>query len=238
MERVRKVEVAAGYRDRPPRVTAESFYGPILATLPVPKVTTAAGRSLRFAMEPERGLGVVIIIGGLLFALVFAPIFVMGRAMFSRVFGGVGAVIALAALIKGIFVYLGETKIPSVEISAEPVFLGESFDVKIDQRGPVAVRRIRVDLLCSERAEYVRGTTTHLATETVREISVLEAGPRVVARGEVWSVDGRADLPHEPSSFEAHNNSVRWFLRVRAEIDRFPDYEALYEFRALPRVPS
>jgi hypothetical protein len=147
--------------------------------------------------------------------------------------------VGAALLVDSARKFLGRMKLPRVEVSAEPVYLGDELDVRVDQPGRARVTRLCVDLVCSESVSYTVGTTTRSEDHVIVSTSVLDAPERVVAAGEVWSHALRLRLPADGlHSFKSKNNAIAWGLRVRAEIAGWPDYDELFELRALPRIPT
>jgi hypothetical protein len=226
-----------------PEISAQAAYAPILDAAPLPKVQTLRGRHLPLALAPTRANGPLLLLGVALLGLAAVTPGLVGSLLEGRV--GVSVVLLVlvllgaAMLADGARTLLGRTKLPRVEVSAEPVFLGDALDIRVDQPGPARVTHLRVDLVCTESVRYTVGTNTRTEDNVIVSTSVLDTPERVLASGEVWSHALRVKLPSDGlHSFKSKNNAVVWGLRVRAELAGWPDYDELFELRALPRVPT
>lgn len=234
----------AGYRESAPRArSAAEVYAPVLASAPLPKVRAELGRSLAVALGVEPVSGVVFTfafcalwLGGTVPAMVVAlRAGSFGGAAFMLLFVAVGVGILWAGASK----LLARTKLPRVEVDAEPAYLGDDLVVRVEQRGPASVRRLQVDVECRETARYTVGTDTRTDTSDVWAASIYDEAPGEIVRGDGVVVEGRVTLPAGlPHSFKAPNNAIEWSVRVRADIANWPDYDERFELCVVPKVPS
>ena len=236
--------VVRGYREAAPRGrTAAEVYAPVLASAPLPKVRTTLGRSLAVALGvPSANDAIAPLVFGGLWTGLTGPFFIatlrsaaLGQAAFSLCFVAVGLGIGSIGLRK----LLARMKLPVVEIDAEPAYLGDDVHVRVEQRGPAKVLRLQIDLECRETARYTVGTDTRTEEAEVWTASLYDEPMGEIRRGERAVAEGRATLPASlPHSFEARNNAIVWAVRVRADIDAWPDYDERFVLRVVPRVAS
>jgi FtsH-binding integral membrane protein len=221
--------------------SAGELYGPILASAPLPRLTSTPGRVLARALpKPSVKEGVWLAVFAVFWngmTLPFLAVAIASRSMgmltFISLFVIAGVIVAVAATKK----LLGRTKLPVVEVSDEPAFVGDEVSFHVEQRGPARVNRLQVDLLCRESATYTIGTDTRTEVRDVFERALVDETMLTIARGERSSHQVRAVLPSNlPASFASKNNAIRWLVRVRADIAGWPDYDEVFELRALPKV--
>ena len=225
-----------------PRRTAAEVYAPLLASAPLPRFETKPGVALSWAL-PRPSLGNVAWIS--VFAVVWNVMilpFVVGAivmrslqlAAFVSLFVAAGVFIGVIA-VKGI---LARAKLPQVEVSEEPVYIGDEVTIRVEQRGRARINRLQVDLVCRESVTFDVGTTTRSEDNDVLAQSLLdEAGPVFLKRGERWPHQVTARIPPQmPHSFRSKHNAIRWLVRVRADIEAWPDYDDVFEFRVLPQA--
>jgi hypothetical protein len=221
--------------------TASEVYGAQLAFLPVVKLKAARGRTLARVLGRRDAYGGWGLLG---FAIVWNvmvwPFFVTmiaeksPAAIFLLLFVVVGAVVAFAALKRVVAL----RKVVSLEIDAEPAFLGDMVTLHIAQRGPVNIIRLTAALVCKEHVSYRVGTATRREEREVYREEILDEISLKVARGEKWTRQLQVKVPEGPASFRAPNNEVVWSIAVKSEIDNWPDYEEAFVFRALPKVAA
>lgn len=221
--------------------TAGELYRPLLGTAPLPMLFPQKGEVLAYALpKPPTKDAAGLVFFAVLWNLFTFPIFLggllsgaLGMAAFLSLFVAAGVFIAVLAAKK----VLGRMKLPRVEVSEEPAFVGDEIVIHVDQRGKAVVNRLQVDLVCRESVTYTVGTDTRTEHADVFERSLVDESRRILARGERWPHQVRALLPaNMPASFTSKNNAVRWLVRVRADISGWPDYDEVFELRALPKV--
>lgn len=235
---------ALDYRSASRRTQAASeVYALLLQAAPLPKLTTTPGRTLAVALgaAPPKD-SVFLLAFGVVWTGFTLPVLVglLARGMwagaaFLSLFFAVGLVVACAAIGK----LLSRLALPRVEVSEEPVYLGDELRVHVEQRGPARITRLRVDLQCQECATCIVGDETRTEVCEVFERELLDDPGRTLRLGEQWPHDLTVTLPADaPHSFWSKHNAISWSVRVRAEIAGWPDYDELFELRALPRIPS
>jgi hypothetical protein len=210
-------------------------HGPPLAASPaLPEVSTAPGvvlahRLERADMPPGCQFGCSVLAAlfwnGILSLFLWRLIADWNRmgafrwfnAAFLVPFVLVGIVLILAVLATAVRWFasglIGKIE---VELSTHPLAAGGSSRIHVAQRGLIALRRVELQLICTEAATYVAGTSTATANKEV--VQHLIADPdQNLAGGLPLEVDftAPADAMH---SFEAPNNKITWTLRVTARI--------------------
>lgn len=235
------VRVASDYRS--PAGTARSareVYGAALGALPVQKLELRPGQVLAAEVSlhaPHSGLAeifVALLWNGFVWPFFFVAVgarSILG-SLISLLFCATGLLILVATVRK----VLGRQRLPRIELSAEPVYLGDELCLHVDQAGPARVTRYVVGVRCEEIVRYTVGTDTRTERHEVWDTTLLDEPGKHVRLGEHWTHDLRVRLPAEaPASFESKNNQVLWTVRVHAEIAGWPDYDEGFAFRALPR---
>lgn len=220
--------------------TAREVYAPVLDSAPLPKLAARPGRvfgaSLGLAQKSMKvelvmavlwnGLSWPMFLGAVATGAIFPSLFML-------VFVAIGAWLALRVIGR----FLGRRKLAVVEVDAEPAWLGDELRVYVEQSGPANIISYRVNVICREEAKYTVGTDTRTETSDVFDASLVEEFAIRLGFGERWTRQLAVALPATaPASFAASNNRVDWLVRVQAEIDGWPDYDELFQFRALPRL--
>lgn len=220
--------------------SARELYGPALATAPLSRLEARPGLVLAHSIALH---GVPSGFGELFFALLWNgfvwPFFFLMlavdspfAALFALLFCGAGVYILVLTVRK----ILGRRRLPRVELSAEPAYLGDELRIHVDQGGPARITRYRVAVRCEEVVKYTVGTDTRTETHVVLDQPLYDDVGAQVRFGERWTHTLSLLLPAEaPASFAAEHNQVLWTVRVHAEIAGWPDYDEAFAFRALPR---
>lgn len=95
------------------------------------------------------------------------------------------------------------------------------------------LRRVRIELVGEETAQYRRGTDTVTDKHTFLEQMLYETAPDTA----LVNADGRCEVPIPPGamhSFKSSNNSINWRLRVRGDVPRWPDISNEYALLITP----
>lgn len=229
----------AGRRER----SAAEVYAPILSdrSQPLPAVKTSRGTTLpvRLGLAPSRAAFMIAFC--VFWNGISVPFFVgsiVAKAWPVAAFLSIFVIAGIAMVYGTAHKLLARMKVPRVEVSEEPVFLGDVLRVRVDQRGPATIARLQVDLLCRERVSYTVGTDTRTEEHDAFHVELLCADERRrLGFGESWTHDLETTIPPSaPHSFASANNAIAWLVRVRADIAGWPDYDETYELRVLPRI--
>ena len=222
-------------------LTARQVYASVLDVAPLPRSLDEPGKTLASALSrPAYGAGTIPqLVGATIwtaFSLAFFVHAVTTRvwtgAFFLALFGAFGGKVGFDVVRR----YLSRRRLPRVEVSEEPVFLGDRLKVHVAQPGPVTITRLRVDLVCREEVDFMEGSTSRTDEHEVFAEALLDERAVALAPGDVsrhlFDVEIPASAPH---SFRAAHNAVAWHVRVRAELDAWPSYDERFELRVLPR---
>ena len=238
LKQLQRPETSTGYRHAEPEkaVTALAFYGPVLPISPIEASAPARGGTLAWRIQhtPEKDVAVRTI-----FSILWSVFGVVGITATIAARQTVGVLFSLAFASAGGFVWfpmlrraLALRRLPRVEISAEPVFLGDEFEVLVRCRPSERITHLKVDVECREIVEYTEGTTTRTETNRVWAQKLLHVEGADAAREH--RVRARLDV-FAPHSFRSAHNTIAWSVRVRADLPAWPDYDEHLVFRALPR---
>ncbi len=125
-----------------------------------------------------------------------------------------------------------------VEISREPIRLGETFRVHIYQPGSFQINSVEVRLICKESATYQQGTNTRTDHHEIHDEVIGECGETQARRdGPVISCEGTVP-DWGMHSMKAPHNAIRWLIQVKIDIPMRPDVKEEYEFRVIPETYS
>jgi hypothetical protein len=215
--------------------SAREFYAASLAALPLPAVPNRPGRVLaqRLGLPSQADRDIWVAIGAnLLIASLFAAA-ALDQLVPLAIIGVVGLPISAGLLVKAVWIRVGLSASPSIEVDQEPAFIGDTLQVHVAvRRRPV--QRLQVDLVCEELVRYTL-KSTFTKTHELSSQEILDE--RIDASsGQPFSRTLTVALPsHLPPSFEAKNNEITWHFRVRTVIKGWPDSDTRMVFRALPR---
>lgn len=232
-----------GYRANagPRAPTAIDVYGAQLGYLPVAPLALQPGRTLARALGRRDPYGGWALVGFSIFWNAICWPFFIGMVMaksavafFLLLFVVVGVIVFIA----GIKRILALKKVVTLEVDAEPAFLGDVLNVHVSQRGKVLFNSLSVALVCKEHASYRVGTDTRREEREVYRAEILDEPRFLVERGETWTRQVQVQLPGGPPSFKATNNEIAWSIQVKADIDAWPDYDEHFAIRALPKVTA
>jgi hypothetical protein len=210
---------------------------PVHAWAPDPAACEVPGTLLRVGLRPLvspaqiRGLAAALFAAGAAFV-------VSGLGWFPLVCSapltlGAGSLLLLASA--GVLVVGLRARKTAVEISTHPVRPGEAFGVLLRQQGPLRLRRLRVSLVCEEKASYRQGTDTRTETRCVCRRNLLDRPDVVIERDMPLEWQGEAALPRGVMhSLKAAHNEVRWKLVVRGEPARLPAFNRDFPFVVVP----
>ena len=193
--------------------------------------------------------------GGLLALLIFAVIwngiswgigsviFFTGddnTPLFAKLIVGLFMLIGLAIVAGAIKMALARSKLhpPQVTLSVQPLRVGEPFSGRFLQqaKGRARIDRVKLQLICRERATYRRGTNTHTATHDAytEEVSLAES----TDANSVQPIEGefQFQIPDDAMhSFSASRNKIQWLVTTTTEVAGWPDYSATFEVSVAAR---
>ncbi len=190
----------------------------------IPIIVGAGGASFAaFASDPVSGL--ITLLGGVGFPLVF---------------GGVFVAIGLAFIVAGIRPIIAGTKVskPEVAVSNSTLRSGDDFTLDYQQtfKSGTDVERITIQLILREWARYRRGTDTVTVTHD-HVIQAFETPARRFEGGETFSDRRRMVIPRGAThTFQATRNKLLWLVKVKVEIKGWPDFEEEYSITVLPEM--
>ena len=153
--------------------------------------------------------------------------------------------IGLAVLVGGIWAIVravlvgGRISPPVLTIDRLPLRLGEKFKVAYEQqtRKQCEINKVTVTLTCKEWVRYTVGTNTRTLEHTVCEHEEILA-ENVQTMG-AEPINGEAEFAISADamhSFDASSNKIKWFLKVHADIARWPDYSDDIAIAVAPRI--
>jgi hypothetical protein len=117
-------------------------------------------------------------------------------------------------------VHLGHTV---VEISRQPLYPGAECQVSLTQFGRLAIRRLRLAIVCQEKATYQQGTNTRTETRQVAEHEIYSGDDLLVTPDQPLEVQRSFVVPAGAMhSFRAPRNEITWLLVVEAQPHRWP----------------
>jgi hypothetical protein len=145
-------------------------------------------------------------------------------------------VMLAAALVQGWRLWrLGD---PVVEVSASPLYCGETYDLQVSVPGPARFRWLRVAVVCEERVSYTEGTTTRNEKRRVHDQELARHEDLTVEAAEPLRVRGSFRVPPAAMhSFRAEHNEVWWAVLVEGEARRWTALAFAHDY-LLPVRPA
>jgi hypothetical protein len=219
-------QLRAGEAKAPPGVTPEAEYPT------VPTVDHAPGAELpvRLAQNDIPGWGVAVWLGLVLlcsgvpttlggFAL---QVFRAGHedygallGFFTLFFGAIWLCLTGAFLKAYRLWRLGY---PVVEVSAVPLYCGDTGEVIVTLTGPATLPQLRIAVLCEEEVTFAEGDDTRKETRRVYDRELVSRENFAIERGDPFRVRGTFDIPPGAMhSFSAGHHEVRWVVRVEGD---------------------
>ncbi len=127
---------------------------------------------------------------------------------------------------------------PEVFVSVQPVYLGETFTVRVRQsfKGSCQLNRITLKLICREEATYRRGTSTYTDRRDVYEEAHTLAEAQQMQPGDVLEEELQLKIPEDAMhTFAAQWNKILWYLHLHVDIAAWPDFKEDFHFQVAPR---
>ncbi len=129
---------------------------------------------------------------------------------------------------------------PDITISNSSLRVGEQFTVNLMHtfKSNVQLESIVVQLVFKETATYQQGTDTRTVThEDIYENFELPGGEYLTGQyiQETFTMKIPPDAMH---TLKVRRNRLEWFVRVKADIAKLPDYVDEYELAVLPELAA
>ena len=97
--------------------------------------------------------------------------------------------------------------------------------------------RLKVSLVCTEKATYRQGTDTRTDRRRVFEECVLDRDAFEIHQGTPFESQCRVSVPPAAMhSFKADHNEINWTLVVAGTVDGWPDYERVFPVVVCPEL--
>jgi len=123
-----------------------------------------------------------------------------------------------------------------VEISDNPLIMGERYEVFLSQTGKLSLKKLQLDLECEEEATYRQGTDTRTDRRRVVQQTLWQREQFEIEQGLPFEVRCELRLPAGGMhSFLGSYNAVHWNLVVRAELADWPNFERSFPIVVHPR---
>ncbi|MBN1491008.1 MAG: hypothetical protein JXA69_13915 [Phycisphaerae bacterium] len=161
--------------------------------------------------------------------LFFAPFVLVGVAL---------AVFLLLALFTGVLSF-GKFMPAAVRVSRQPLRLGETFRVVVEQsvKSAATVDTMRCTLRAREWVEYSQGTKTYTDKHTLLEQPVTLFENAALAPGQPFGGECEFTIPAESMhTLDLKHNKIQWTLEVAVVIPRWPDYKARFPLVVAPHM--
>jgi hypothetical protein len=125
--------------------------------------------------------------------------------------------LAWALLFGGFLHHLRLSRLPppTVEVSAQPLYPGDSYELLFRQPGPLRLAALRVLVVCEESATCDDGGDARTETRLVHARTLYDREPAVAGRGTPLEVRATLRVPAGAMhSFRSEHNQVSWVVRV------------------------
>lgn len=115
--------------------------------------------------------------------------------------------------------------ITTVEISHLPLVAGKMYQLYVAQYGRLAMRKLKIALVCEESATYHHGTDVRTERHIVSRIDLLEHGRSRIDYGRPLELECSFFVPTDAMhSFQSDHNAIHWKIVVEGEANRWPSY--------------
>jgi hypothetical protein len=219
-------------------------------TVPAVRHDPGTDLAVRLSAGLAGGCGVALLLAAVLLCSGITPPLVVYAVSAIRAgsqpAGGIAAFFSLPAAgfwVVSVLAFVKEWRqwrlgYPVVEVSALPLYCGETYDLLVTVPGPASFRRLRVAVVCEEVARYTLGGE---ACQQVRRVY-----DRELARQEHLDVEAGGPLrvrgslrvpPGAMHSFQAEHNEVRWVVRVEGEAQRLFALKFTHDYPLPVRPP-
>ncbi|RMG89515.1 MAG: hypothetical protein D6706_21245 [Chloroflexi bacterium] len=181
-------------------------------------------------------IGLIPTIIGLAFLI---PTFSSGEYFFL-LFGCVPILVGLGFIAWAGFNFITQQTLgkPEVLISNTTLAVGEPFTVQVIHtfRRGLQVDRVLAQLVFRETATYQQGTDTRTVThEEIIEETEWPGG--YFSSGHFFQNSVEMQIPRDGMhTLNVRRNQLQWFVRLKMEIPRLPDYIEEHELIVLPKV--
>lgn len=120
----------------------------------------------------------------------------------------------------------------TIEISDLPLYAGGNYSLHLAQYGRLAIRKLKIALVCEELSTYHHGTDVRTEHHTVFSQLLLEQGRHRIDFGKPMELECTFRVPPDAMhSFHSEHNAVVWKIVVEGDANRWPSY-----FRSFPVV--
>jgi hypothetical protein len=133
-------------------------------------------------------------------------------------------------------VHLGHTV---VEISRQPLYPGAECKVFLAQFGRLLIHRLRLSLVCQEKATFQQGTNTRTEIRQVADHEIFRGEDLIVTSQKPLEVLRPFQVPARAMhSFRSARNEIRWMLVVEAQSERWPAIHRTFPVVVYPSAPE
>ncbi|GEM_PF-3549429 len=193
-------------------------------------------------LEPYegRGPGVILALGVLITA--FGAV-TAAQARSDPVQQVVGTVVFLsgtAAVVRGLWVLRlrGRCSLPRLVLSVQPVYLGERFTVRFQQRfhRGCQLQHVILRLVCREEVRWRQGEEMLREREETYRVQQVVVPARDVAPGGLVTGQAEFTVPDQGMhSFSSPHNQVRWLLELEIAVAGREAYREQFPLLVAPR---
>lgn len=210
-----------------------------MGTAVAPPIKTAQGMRLAYKLaqdQTERMAALGLGCFGLVWTTITGCVWIsmLGNDWVGTIFLGIFVLIGLLMIGAAVWQAMigwgvGETVVEVSEWQPGP---GSQVEVSVAQLGHMSMNELSVWLVCEEKATYRQGTNTRTDTERIHEEMLATKSNLVIAGtgAEELRVVSRIPATAMHSMKVAHNE-IRWFVEVRGDIQRWPDFKRAYPIR-------
>jgi hypothetical protein len=122
-----------------------------------------------------------------------------------------------------------------VEISDQPLYPSQRYQVFLQQSGRLKINRLEVLLVCEEETTFRHGTDTRMESRIVAQQSLMLCRNAEVRHGVPFETDGELEVPRGAMhSFKSQHNEVNWKVQVHLGVAGWPAYERSFPVIVYP----
>ena len=122
-----------------------------------------------------------------------------------------------------------------VEISEQPLYPGNHYELFVSQTGRLRVKSLEVVLACEEQATFQQGTNTRRESLRVLEQPVYRREQFDVRHGVPFEARCLLEVPAGAMhSFKSEHNEISWKIIVKGEVDGWPSFSRSFPVIVYP----
>lgn len=127
----------------------------------------------------------------------------------------------------------------TVEVSAEPLIAGESFEVWVMQEGEMQLTELAVALVCEETVVTRSKKKSKTVTRRIAQVPIASEQNVAVRPGAPFQLRARGTVPAEATpTLEEEGRTIEWKVEVRGNVPGQPDFARAFRVVVQGQAPA